>query len=208
MEFLIFIVIVGVIIYAIYKYNQKADEENRIQEEQEHIRAQKRYEEQQKKAIEEIVKSTAFQESLNQLNCFYRIFTLAGGTEPFLPPIIKLSKEDNREILLEKQGYDLPIYNLNSYYNGDVWAEREAALNRFAVDLFGEYAEEIKGMISLEWIADHMIELTPRTCSTSNFTLRIGEIVSSEPEWKYDGDVRFLYKQEIKFIDAPIKFKK
>lgn len=207
MDILFFLIIIGVIIFAIYKYNKKTNEENRIREEQERIRAQKRYEEQQKRAAEEIINSTEFQHSLNHLNCFYRIFTLAGGTDPFLPPIIKLSKEDKREILLEKQGYDLYKNNLEEYYNTRA-PQCYEALNRFGVDLFGEYAEEIKSMISLEWIADHMIELTPRTCSSSNFTLHIGEIVSCNPEWKYDGDIRLLYKQEVKFIDTPMKFKK
>jgi len=204
MELLIIIIAIGIIIYT---YNRWTDKKKQAEEEQERTREQKRYEEQQKRSSEEIVNSAEFQDSLYHLNCFYRIFTLAGGTDPFLPPIIKFSKENPTEILLEKQGYDLYTNNLEEYYNNPA-PQCYEALNRFAVDLFGEYAEEIKSIISLEWIADHMIELTPRTCSSSNFTLRIGENVRSNPDWKYDGDIRALYKQEIKFINTPIKFKK
>lgn len=197
MDILFFLIIIGVIIFAIYKYNQKAEEENRVQEQ---IRKQKTYEEEQKKAVKEIINSERFKKDVKFLNDITRCFNLAGGLDPFLPSLLKYGDKKN-EIIIEKQGYDLLTANLNEYYNNPA-PQCYEALNRFAVDLFGEYADEMQNFISMEFIADHLIELDNINDYDTDFVLRYTLTVSCDPKWNYNGNIRALYIQEYKKLNT------
>ena len=190
---LIAIILLIVLIVKVYKYwNKKRKHE---EEEQERLKAQKAYKEQQKRVVEEILGSEHFKKNLNFIEDISRCFNLAGGLDPFLPCIYKYGEEKNK-IIIEKQGYDLWTHNLKKYYNNPA-PQCHEALNLFAIDLFGEHAEEIKEFISMEFIADHLIKLDNIDSFDSDYVLRYEFTISSLPEWNYNGDVRKLYIENI-----------
>lgn len=139
----------------------------------------------------------AFQDCLEKLKKQLHWMYLAGGTEPCLPVVFRCAKESSAKIILEKKGYDLPTENLNRYYSGTVWTERERALERFAADLFCDRAEELTALTNMEFIADQLIKLESPERPASDYTLRVEEVVTILPEWKGYGDVRALYKKHL-----------
>lgn len=125
----------------------------------------------------------------------YRAFTLAGGTEPLLHPLI--SFKDNK-ITLKKHGYDINITNLNRYYDENLeWKEREKALNLFMTELFGEYSEEMSRVISFEYIADHLIQLEKQTEYNSDFYLIFSDVCSLKTDAEINLFIRKLKETKI-----------
>ncbi len=167
--------------------NRKKEKKERKIEHQKH----QKYIEQQKIIEKAIIDSEEFKRRLHSLSEISRCFNLAGGLDPFLPSLLKYGDKKN-EIIIEKQGYDLWITNLNEYYNNPA-PQCYEALNRFAVDLFGEYADEMKSILSIEYIADHLIELENIDEWKTDFVLKYKFSVYSEPSWNYGGDIRELY---------------
>ncbi|MCI9552144.1 MAG: hypothetical protein HFE94_01255 [Acutalibacter sp.] len=139
-----------------------------------------------------------FQRQLNYLRPYWRVMTLAGGTDPWLFPQIRF--ENDRLITLTKKGYDLWPCNLIKYYGASGQEERETALHRFATDLFGEYAEEVKRVVSIENIADYMIELKEKSPYSADFTLVYTDTVDSDLEKEQNLLVRELQNTKI-FIE-------
>lgn len=74
--------------------------------------------------------------------------------------------------------------------NGTTWKEKEAALSLFAKDLFGEYAEEAKKIVDIEYVAADYIELEP------------------DGEWYYDFTLTFTWGVPIKDKRAQELFRK
>ncbi len=72
---------------------------------------------------------------------------------------------------LVKRGYDLNLSNLNNYYNGGNLEDCKKALDLFAVDLWGKYAEDLKATINLDWLADDLIKLENEGKYCSDFTI-------------------------------------
>lgn len=97
----------------------------------------------------------------------YRWMTLAGGTEPMLTP--QISFDSNGTIYLTKRGYDLWTGNWKDYMSASNPEDCKKSLEKFEQDLFGEYSGKLK--ISIEFIADHLIEFEDSTDYTSDFTL-------------------------------------
>lgn len=93
---------------------------------------------------EEIMKSAAFQQTLQRAKDTMKWMTFAGGTDPILPPLIKKPFDQPYNIIFEKQGYDLWTEHYKQYVNGTVWEDREKGLNEFYNDLFKEHAEALK----------------------------------------------------------------
>jgi hypothetical protein len=104
-----------------------------------------------------ILNDPNFQYTLNDLRPYWRWMTLAGGLDPCIPPM--LSSESGGKLTLKKKGYDLWTRNLKNYYSESSWSEQEKALEQFSKDLFGDYAEEMKKIVAMDYIADHLIEL-------------------------------------------------
>lgn len=117
---------------------------------------------------EELMRDENFQRELSWFRPYWQWMTLAGGINR---PIISFSRDGN--IRLSKRGWNLWLQNIKNYKNGTEWKEREAALELFAKDLFGEYSEEAKKIISIEYIADHLIEFDSYELLTSHFTLTL-----------------------------------
>lgn len=147
---------------------------------------------------DEIINDSEFQRKLEHLEPYYIWMTLAGGTDPLLLSLIYF---ENERIVLKKRGYDLYDRNIKEYYSGSEWAEREKALELFGQDLFGKYAGEMKRIISLEYIADHLIELEQRTCSSSDFCLTFSTYTNMKTKREQE-----LFKQELqkKWVNATI----
>lgn len=192
MELIVFILLVVLMVKVYKHWNEKRKHE---EEEQKRLEEHKRYEEQQKKAIEEILSSKDFKKDLKFIEDISRCFNLAGGLDPFLPCIYKYG-EEKYKLIIEKHGYDLWTHNLRDYYNNPAPKCYEA-LNLFAIDLFGERAEEMKKFISMEFIADHLIELENSDSMTSDYVLRYEFTVTCLPEWNYNGDVSKLYVENL-----------
>lgn len=132
------------------------------------------------KSDEEILNNPEFIRLIENMRPHYRWMTLAGGTDPLLHPLISFERDGR--IILRKHGYDLNVKNINEYYNGANWKDREQGLERFGEDLFGEYVEEMKQIISFEYIADHLIELEQGSSTASDFQLifsRLGNLKDS-----------------------------
>ena len=123
------------------------------------------------KTDEDILNDSEFVRLIENLRPHYRWMTLAGGTDPWLHPLICF--DQNGSIVLKKHGYDLYDRNIKEYYGASEWKKREKALEQFGQDLFGEYAEEMKQIISLEYIADHLLELEQITGTSSDFYLTL-----------------------------------
>ena len=186
------IVIIGVIIYIVIKKKKEKEKEHQaaVRNIMEEIEKEKRLQlqkENQERNREKICSSQEF----NELKKVWIWMSLAGGTNPLLHPQIYF--EDNNKVTFIKRGYDLPTHNLNQYYTGSIWEEREKALNRFEEELFGEFAGKLG--ISIEYIADHLIQLERRSDYSSNFTLSISIVVSSE--LCQDIEVRKWIKEEL-----------
>lgn len=197
MELVELLVILFLIAWGIGLARRLKDYINRKKDEQEWVIEHKKYierEKQQKRIAEEIINSEEFKKKLKFFYDISRCFNLAGGLDPFLPSHFKYG-DAKYEIIIEKQGYDLRTANLNEYYNNPA-PQCYEALNRFAVDLFGEYADEMKNFISMEYIADHLIELEKTDAYSTDFILRYTLVATYNPKWNYTGDVRDLYIQE------------
>ena len=132
---------------------------------------------------EEIMKSVEFQQTLQKAKDTMKWMTFAVGTDPILPPLIKKPFDQPYNIIFEKQGYDLWTEHYKQYVNGTVWAEREKALNAFCVDLFEDHAEEMEKIISIEYIADYLIEFEDISGYDSDFILRYTLQIHWQPEW-------------------------
>ena len=137
------------------------------------------------KTDNEILNDPEFLRKIEYLRPYYRWMTLAGGTDPLLVPQIYF--EHDGQIVLQKKGYDLWSENIKAYYYGTKWEEREKALELFGQDLFGEYVDEMKKVISFEYIADHLIELMKETGSTSDFCLTFSTY----------GNIKTLHEREL-----------
>ena len=72
-------------------------------------------------------------------------------------------------IYLKKRGYDVLIGGWKAYMAAESQEESGKALKRFERDLFGDYADKLE--ISVEYIADHLIEFEERTVLSSDFTV-------------------------------------
>lgn len=147
---------------------------------------------------EEIMKSVEFQQTLQKAKDTMKWMTFAGGTDPILPPLIKKPFDQPYNIIFEKQGYDLWTEHYKQYVNGTVWAEREKALNAFCVDLFEDHAEEMEKIISIECIADYLIEFEDISGYDSDFILRYTLQIHWQPEWGTPQRVRDLYVRELR----------
>lgn len=130
----------------------------------------------QSQSDEEIKSSPAFKRAFEELKPVYIWMTLAGG-EPILPPIFSSDKRTANNgttfwnVTLKKHGYGLWIGNLNKYQNATEKTEFEKALDAFAIDLFGNRAEEMCKLVSIEYIADHLITLENVHCNEADFYL-------------------------------------
>ncbi len=154
---------------------EKEEEEQRRLEEE-----RKRQQEEQRREAEQKLKEEFFASYTGKrLTNAYRWMCLAGGTDPFLLPCISFSPAD-WTISIEKKGYDLWIENLQQYYHGTVWEEREAALKRFEKDLFKDKLDEVRDIINAEFIADHLITLENCRRYEADFTLKWSEVVSKD----------------------------
>lgn len=125
------------------------------------------------KSDEEILNNPEFVRLIENMRPHYRWMTLAGGTDPLLHPLISFERDGR--IILRKHGYDLYVKNIKEYYSGTKWEEREKALERFGEDLFGEYVDEMKKIISFEYIADHLIELEQGSSTTLYYQLTFSQ---------------------------------
>lgn len=192
---LLIVIFILLIIFILYITEADIKIKGKIQNEKQE-KIEQEIMEQKKKIEEKIINSERFKEDLKKLEEFSRCFNLAGGLDPFLPCHYLKSKENEYQIILEKRGYDLFTLNLKEYYNNPAPLCYEA-LNRFAADLFGEYAEEMKNFISMEYIADHLIKIENIDNLETDFMLRFEFTVSCLPEWNYIGDIRDLYLKNI-----------
>ncbi len=158
MELLPWIIIISVGLYFFFKDDKKETAEKiKIQRAEE----ERKRKEEEKELEKNILSDENFKYLLKELEVPYRWMTLAGGTDPLLKPHIRFeeTKRGGYQIVLEKMGYDLWTDNLKTYYNSSNWSEREQALELFNKDLFKKYAEEMKSIVSIEWIADKLIRL-------------------------------------------------
>lgn len=111
----------------------------------------------------------SLQSVLEACRPIYICFSLAGGTDPLLKPLIRFSP-DYKKIILEKQGYDAWVHDLKGYYNGKVWEEREAALLRFMNKFFGEHMNSIT--VDARWIVDDLITFDSLAGYNSDFVMK------------------------------------
>ena len=147
---------------------------------------------------EEIIATAEFQRSLQKLLETYQWITFADARHSlsegdYCTPVYFAPKTKPYIIEFKKTWVDLWLENLNQYYNGKTWSERENGINQFAFDLFGDKAEEMKGIINIEYIADHLIEIENPNSYDSDYTIKCEIIVSCPPQWNYCGDIRELY---------------
>ncbi len=147
---------------------------------------------------EEIMKSAAFQQTLQKAKDTMKWMTFAGGTDPILPPLIKKPFDQPYSIIFEKQGYDLWTEHYRQYVNGTVWEDREKGLSEFYNDLFKAHAEEVKAITNIEYIADYLIEFEDISGYDSNFILRYTLQLHCQPEWGTPQRVRDLYVRELR----------
>lgn len=152
----------------------------------------------QPQSDEEIKNDPKFQKVLKELKPYYRWMTLAGGIDPIVWPFISFEKSESHsgiprwKVTLEKHGYDLCTRSLIECRNATEPTEYKNALNRFAVDLFGKYAEEMRKVISFEYIADHLITVEDINRFSTEFDLTYSTFV-----YLSDWDALNLLRQEI-----------
>ncbi len=138
-----------------------------------------------------------FHPSLNKFRNEYRWMTIAGGIKPWRHPQIIIEKRhavvDKREyfwIRLIKHGDGVSDFWLRKYYDCVSWAEKENALKHFSEALFGEFAEEMKEISNVEYIADHLIKFHGTSANEFTITGGCGEGFASFEEVK-------LFKREL-----------
>ncbi len=190
MELLPWIIIISVGLYFFFKDDKKETAEKMQIKRAEEERQRK---EEEKELEKKILSDENFKYNLKELEVPYRWMTLAGGTDPLLSPHIRFeeTKWGGYQIVLEKMGYDLRTDNLKTYYNSSNWSERERALELFNKDLFKKYAEEMKSIVSIEWIADKLIRLKNESKYDDEFVLTY---TSSAPK---DAKERELLAREL-----------
>ncbi len=147
---------------------------------------------------DEIVKSDMFQECLNSLKKVYEWMSLVDVKDLHLMVHVQCPYDDPYLIVLEYKGYDLWTENLKKYKEETSWEEREKALNEFRKDLFGQNAEQVKELVNMEHIADHLIKVEDMEKWESDFILRYDFMISYIPKWGSPRDIRNLYKQKLK----------
>lgn len=116
---------------------------------------------------EDIINDPDFKRTVEYFGPVWRWMALASGMNPVLPPIISFGADGT--IYLKKRGYDVLIGGWKAYMAAESQEESGKALKRFERDLFGDYADKLE--ISVEYIADHLIEFEERTVFSSDFTV-------------------------------------
>lgn len=195
MELIIVIVILAVVFINVVNKSKRNNNSADAAKETKEILVQEKNE---PLSDEEIMKSAAFQQTLQMAKDAMEWMTFAGGTDPMLWPLIKKPFDQPHTIIFEKKGYDLWTEHYKQYVNGTVWAEREKALNAFCVDLFEDHAEEMEKIISIEYIADYLIEFDDMSGYDSDFILRYTLQLHWQPEWGTPQRVRDLYVRELR----------
>lgn len=126
---------------------------------------------------EELMSDDHFQTALSYFRRYWHCMALANGNRRCLKePTILFGIKD---ITLIKYAGEISRKNIDAYRNGTVSEKKETALEKFAKELFGEYAEGAKKIIDIETVADDLIELEP------------------DGEWRYDVTLRVTWPSTI-----------